>query len=218
MKKFFGILFMIGVVFSISSFSQNAPKKRGLDQFHISGGVRVEKPQDKTTAPTDRFTVYETPPREPEQVDSSTYEGLMKMVQEAASIEEGYRTSAARDGGPSLQVTPESTLARKLTSLNRVNEMYLTGLLDQKPLQDDLNVNILNQNKRMIATIMMVMDRVRTEQFNCEAPDLSSLCSNYYIGYVSNKDAYEKKVLIRGMLTQLKKSFESLKRNVAIRQ
>ena len=70
----------------------------------------------------------------------------------------------------------------------------------------------------MISDIMMVMDRVRTKRFNCEAAELLPLCSRYYKGDVPHRDAYEKKLLIAAMLYRLKKNFEMLRANVALKQ
>jgi hypothetical protein len=232
MKKSLAIMFMIGVVFSVSSYSQNAPKKRGLDQFDLSEGIRVDKPQGKGADTEGRFTEIKTPPREPERVDESTYHGVRQMVQEAISIDYlglfepgGHfrfvgddQTSASRDGGPSARSAPDRILSARLNSLNRVVEIYRVGLLDQKPLQDRRNVDLLTENQKMISDIMRAMDVIRGKQFDCEVYEIKPLCSLYYPGYVPHKNAYEKKVLIAGMLTQLKKNFEMLRRNIALNQ
>lgn len=216
MRKCFGILFLIGIVFAITSYSQNATNKRGLDQFDLSNGVRVDKPQGKGADTQGRFTEFKTPPREPERVDESTYEGVKRMVQEAFSIEEGYRSSIARDGGPSLRPTAESVLARKLPSLNRVIEIYRVGLLDQHPLQDRRNVDLLTENQKVISEIMRAADAIRGEQFDCEVSGIKPLCSLYYRGYVPNGGPFEKTVLISGMLTALNRNFKELQGNLAV--
>lgn len=218
MRKCFGILFLIGIVFAITSYSQNATNKRGLDQFDLSNGVRVDKPQGKGADTQGRFTEFKTPPREPERVDESTYEGVKRMVQEAFSIEEGYRSSIARDGGPSLRPTAESVLARKLPSLNRVIEIYRVGLLDQTPLQDRYNVDLLTENQRVMSDIMRAMDVIRREQFDCDGREIKGLCSRYYNGYVPNSGPVEKQTLIIAMLTELKNNFKQLQGNVALKQ
>ena len=242
MKKCIAILFLVGVGSAVSSYAQstNGAPRRGLDQFDINEGVRVDAPRGQDggcagsasgvgqsggfgsgggtsggqgSGSQDRFTVS-TPRRQPERLDEQTYASVRQMVQEGFSIEKRYRASIYNSVDPCAHVVTE-ILKQKLESLNKAIDLLRVGLLDQKPLRDVWNLELLNRSQEVISHIMLAMASIKGDRVECTGEN-KMFCVRYYPGYVSTGGSIEKQKLIAAMLRVVKINFQALYGNVLI--
>ena len=189
---------------SPSPTPKTVSKPRSFDQFDLKDGVKVYSSSGQQT--TGRIIA---PSANVELVDKSTHDGIGKLVSYFGQIETEYRSTDGQTFDSLSQDQPERALSRKLNAAFRITKIYSEGLLDQVPLKNDANQNLLADSQTIIVEALAVA-AVRGDWTNNERK-LSQLSGKY------NADGIDKRKLLTAMLGRLNETMSRLKNQIAIK-
>lgn len=212
----FLILLTTLLIATVSTFGQEPPtpvaeasptsnppvRRRTFDQFDLSNGVGI-----KSTATSG----VKTPPAVVEQVDQQTYIGIARMVNFAADIEAEFRSTDGIAIDASDHFEPYRVLARKIPALYRITEVYRSGLLDEVPLTNSANVELLTQNQGLIIEITKIAFATDAQLAQNQAVVIPTAEK---FG-VANRPVV-KRPLLYAMFARLNKDFSRLMTQVAV--
>ena len=189
---------------SPNSTPKTVSRPRSFDQFDLKDGVKIYSSSGQQST---RQIIG--PSANVELLDKPIYDGILKLADRLIRAEMDYRSTTGQTFDPLSQDQPERALSRKLNALFWVTETHSSGLVDQFPLNNDANQNLLADSETIIVEALAVA-AVRGDWTNNERK-LTQLAGKY------NADRIDKRTLLTAMLGRLNETMSRLKNQIAIK-